>query len=167
MFLEVALEQDMNDTYNATVFPSPTGIRGRTTGSPSRSTIGHLQGPFTVSDTETIATTDTYAGYSDPTGADGTLRAPDATITTNVPNTGASRLLMTSKDGSMFRVRVDTRPEFDYIIPGTPQNMGVAETTERGATITFVAPGDDGFIGKVKGYDVRYLVGDVPIDERT
>jgi hypothetical protein len=163
MFLEVSLEQDFNASYN---FPSPVlnsfgdyGVAYR--GQPS--VVYRV--PFTVSDSETVATADAYAGYGDPAGIDGTLRPPDTTITTDTPNRGALRLLMTSKDGQTFRVRVDARPERDFVAPGAPGSMIVADSQTAGATLSFTAPGDDGAIGTVKGYEVRYLVGDTPITE--
>jgi hypothetical protein len=181
LFMEVALEQDFNDTYNTTRFKPPTtpeipwadyGVAYR--GQPS--VIYKV--PFTISDIETIATTDTYAGYGDPgpdSGSDGKtppffvpdarIRPPDATITTGVPNSGASRILLTSQDGQMFRLRVDARPEPDYIAPGMPGGMVVGDAASSGVALSFVAPGDDGFIGTVKGYEVRYLVGDTSITD--
>jgi hypothetical protein len=163
LVMEVALEQDFNAMYN---FPSPMltsygdyGVAYR--GQPS--VIYRV--PFTVSDTETVATTDAYAGYGDPDGNDGQIRPPDATITSNTPGIGALRLLLTSKDGQTFRLRVDARPERDYTAPGAPGDMVVADAQSRGVTFSFVAPGDDGAIGTVRGYEVRYLVGDGPITE--
>src|SRR5262249_1958393 len=111
---------------------------------------------------ESIATTDAYIGYGDPAGGSA-LHPPDATITTGVPNSGASRLLLTSKDGDMFRLRVDARPEQDHQSPGAPGNMVVANADSSDATLTFIAPGDDGMTGTVQGYDVRYRVGDAPM----
>jgi hypothetical protein len=165
LFMEVSLEQDFNETYSVTKYPSPTGIPWSDYGVPYRGQPSVVyRVPFTVSDTETVATTDAYVGYGDPDGA-GTLHPPDATITTNMPNRGASRILLTSQDGQMFRLRVDARPERDYVAPSAPGNMVVTDAQPRGATLTFAAPGDDGLIGKVKGYEVRYLVGDAPITE--
>jgi len=181
LFMEVALEQDFNETYSVARYPSPKALEipWADYGLPYRGQPSVIyKVPFTISDTETVATTDTYVGYGDPgidpgadgkTGAyyvpDGRLRPPDTTITTGVPNTGASRLLMTSKDGQMFRVRVDARPEPDYVAPGMPGAIAVTDTTSRDAALSFVAPGDDGAIGTVKGYEVRYQVGDKPITD--
>jgi hypothetical protein len=109
---------------------------------------------FTVADTETVATTDSYAGYGDPTGADGAVRPPDATITTDTPGSGASRLALLV--GTTSRVSVDARPEMDDVAPAMPGNMAVSTATSSAATVTFVAPGDDGMVGKVRGYDIRY-----------
>jgi hypothetical protein len=182
LFMEVALEQDFNTTYDPkTTYVPPTspeipwgdyGVAYR--GQPS--VIYRV--PFTLADNETIATGgDTYYGYGDPgpvsdasgkTPAyyvpDGRIRMPDSTITSGVPGIGAERLQMTSRDGQTFRIRVDARPEPDYVPPGAPGGMGVAQA-QSDVTLSFVAPGDDGMIGRVKGYEVRYLVGDTPIDD--
>lgn len=181
LFMEVSLEQDFNDTYNAARYPSPKALEipWSEYGVPYRGQPSVIyKVPFKISDTETVATTDTYVGYGDP-GVDpgpdgktppyyvpdGRLRPPDATITTGVPNTGASRLLMTSRNGETFRVRVDARPEPDYIAPGEPGAIVVTDATSRDAALSFVAPGDDGALGTVKGYEVRYRVGNAPITE--
>jgi hypothetical protein len=162
LMMEVALEQDFNTAYPVTTVPSPQvsyGMYGVPyVGQPSVV----YKVPFTISTTETIASTDTYIGYADP-AQPGTLHAPDATITSNTPNTGASRLLLTSKDGQMYRVRVDARPEADYVAPGAPGEMVISDPQSSTATLTFAAPGDDGMIGTVKGYEVRYLAGNTAI----
>jgi hypothetical protein len=86
-------------------------------------------------------------------------------ITADVPNTGASRLLLTSRDGQMFRVRVDARSEQDKVSPAPPGNMVITDAESSSATLTFVAPGDDDMLGTVSGYEVHYLVGDTPLTE--
>jgi hypothetical protein len=179
VFVEVALERDFNTAYSTQRFPAPPKIAFSGYGVPYRgqpSVVYRI--PFTLSDTETIATTDDYVGYGDP-GPDvdgdghtpplfavsGALHPADGTITTGVPNTGASRLLLTSKDGKVFRVRIDARPEPDYVAPGTPGAMQVVDTESNDATLTFTAPGDDGMLGTITGYEVRYRVGDAPMTE--
>jgi len=164
LVMEVALEQDFNATYSEAAAPAPTGIPWLDYGVPYRGQPSVLyRVGFTLSDVEDVKTTDAYAGYGDPAGRDGVPRPPDATITTDTPNVGASRLLLTSKDGSLFRVRVDARPERDFTPPAPPAAMAVAAAQSTGATIAFTAPGDDGMLGTVQGYGVRYLVGDTPI----
>jgi len=165
LFMEVSLEQDFNTTYNVSMFPPPSRIPYGDFGVPYRGQPSVVyRVPFTISNTETIATTDAYVGYGDPAGA-GTLHPPDATITTDTPNSGASRLLLTSKDGQMFRVRVDARPEPDYIAPGLPGAMVVTDAASSNVALSFLAPGDDGIVGTVQGYEVRYLVGETPITD--
>jgi hypothetical protein len=181
LFMEVALEQDFNATYSATRYPAPkaTEIPWADYGVPYRGQPSVIyQVPFTISDVETTATTDSYIGYGDPgpdagpdgrTPAyytpDGRIRPPDATITTGTPNTGASRLLLTSKDGKMFRIRVDARPEQDFVSPGMPGSMVAAAGQGSDAVLSFVAPGDDDLTGRVTGYEVRYRVGRQPISD--
>ncbi|HEX7837980.1 MAG TPA: fibronectin type III domain-containing protein [Kofleriaceae bacterium] len=181
LFMEVALEQDFNTNYNPTRYPAPTGaeIGYSNYGVPYRGQPSVIyRVAFTISDVETIETTDTYIGYGDPgpdTTSDGKTPAyympsgdihlPDGTIATGVPNTGASRLLLTSKDGQMFRVRVNARPEHDFIAPGMPGSMVAAAGQGNDVALSFVAPGDDGFTGRVNGYEVRYRVGATPITE--
>src|SRR5262249_7830017 len=94
--------------------PSPTGIPWAEYGKAWRgqpSIIYKL--PFTISTVETQGETDTYSGYGDIDGATGTLHAPDATITTATPGSGAARLQLVSDGASMYRLRVHVRPEID------------------------------------------------------
>jgi hypothetical protein len=79
---------------------------------------------------------------------------PDATITTTTPGSGASRLQIISA-GTMYRVHVDSRPEIDTIAPSDPSGFQTVAVTTTGATISFIAPGDDATIGKVAGYEMR------------
>jgi fibronectin type III domain protein len=165
LFMEVSLEQDFNATYNSTTYPSPPGIPWAEFGVPYRGQPSVVySAPVSISDQESITTTDAYIGYGDPNGGP-MLHPPDSTITANVPNSGAARLLLTSSNGKMFRLRVDARPEQDHVSPGTPGNMVVANAQSSDATLTFVAPGDDGTTGTVQGYDVRYRVGNAPMGD--
>ncbi|HET7501698.1 MAG TPA: fibronectin type III domain-containing protein [Kofleriaceae bacterium] len=167
LYAEVSLEQDFNDSYNPTVangkFGSPKVSYGEY-GVPYRGQPSVVyRVPFQIADTETTASTDRYYGYGDPDGAS-TLHPPDTTIT-DAPNTGSGRLLLTSKDGEMFRLRVDARPERDVLAPSPPGEMVVSDPSSSGAVLTFRAPGDDGMLGNVTGYEVRYLVGDVALTD--
>ena len=165
MVMEVALEQDFNATYSAAAYPSPSGILYGNYGVPYRGQPSVIyKVPFTVGDLDSTSTVDTWEGYGDPDGA-ATLHPRDATITADTPNTGASRLLLTSKDGQLFRVRVVARTERDVTPPGTPGDMVVTAAVSRGATLQFTAPGDDGFIGSVQGYDVHYVVGEATMTD--
>jgi len=165
LFMEVSLEQDFNAIYNPTSYPSPMGISYGNYGVPYRGQPSVIyKVPFTVGDLDSTSTVDTWEGYGDPDGA-ATLHPRDATITADTPNTGASRLLLTSKDGQLFRVRVVARTERDVTPPGTPGDMVVTAAVSRGATLQFTAPGDDGFIGSVQGYDVHYVVGEATMTD--
>ncbi|HEU4732016.1 MAG TPA: fibronectin type III domain-containing protein [Kofleriaceae bacterium] len=164
LYMEVSLEQDFNETYTTAKYPSPTVSYGEY-GVPYRGQPSVVyRVPFQIADIETTALTDQYYGYGDPDGAS-TLHPPDMTISDG-PNTGAGRLLLTSKDGALFRVRVDARPERDFVPPAPPGEMVVSDPSATGATLTFRAPGDDGVLGSVSGYEVRYLVGDVEMTDK-
>ena len=165
MVMEVALEQDFNATYSAAAYPSPSGILYGNYGVPYRGQPSVIyQVPFTLAAADdTTAMTDHYVGYGDPTGADGTIRAPDGTISETTPNSGASRLLLTSRDGAMFRLRVATHAERDTTAPAEPGDMLVVDATSRDITLSFAAPGDDGMFGTVQGYEVRYAAGDAAV----
>jgi len=162
MFVEVSREFDMNDDYNPTRFPSPTGIPWMEYGEAYRGQPSVVyRVPFTFSaDGVTTAVVTEYVGYGDPDGLDGNLRAPDTTITTDVTGSGASRLAMVSVDGEAFRVRLTSRPQFDVEAPAQPAAVQLVSTTGTEAQISFVAPGDDGTTGKVKSYEIRYRVGE-------
>ncbi|MBK9032694.1 MAG: fibronectin type III domain-containing protein [Myxococcales bacterium] len=158
--VEVNKEFDHNSSYRPEDRPSPTGIPWSNYGLPYRgqpSVVYRL--PVTVGTSTMTAMTATYAGYGDPDdgdGVDGDLRAPDATISTGVPGSGAARLLLRTDGADTFRVRATARPEDDSIPPGPATELGAPELTPTAATITFVAPGDDGGATPVTGYEVRY-----------
>lgn len=163
VWVEVSQAFDMNGTYNPTTFPAPSGsgptpIAWSEYGLPYRGQPSVVyKVPFTIDTSTNTATTDHYVGYGDPTGGDGNVRAPDATITTDTPGSGGSRLELVSEGGAMYRVRVVARPEFDYAAPGAPEAPEILDISPTTATVRFVAPGDDGEVGKVSAYDVRYL----------
>jgi hypothetical protein len=163
MWVEVAKAFDSNATYNSTSYPPPSGISWSEYGIPYRGQPSILYKiPFTIGLADTVASTPQYAGYGDPTGQDGAIRPPDSTITSDTPGSGASRLQM-MMDGA--RVRVTTHPEFDSTPPGDPTNIQTLDTEPTDVTLSFVAPGDDGIMGKVTSYDVRYLAGTTPITD--
>ena len=161
LFVEVAKEFDHNATYSRDAYPSPTGIPWADYGEPYRgqpSVVYRL--PFTISDFDLVTQSAAYIGYGDPDGLDGTLRAPDGTITTDRPGSGASRLaLLSDGDGDPFRLRARTHLERDPIVPGAPSSPLVRAVTSSAARIEFIAPGDDDLEGRVARYDVRYAIG--------
>ena len=167
LFMEVALEQDFNTAYTIAMFPSPAGISYGGYGVPYRGQPSVIyQVPFTLAAADdTTAMTDHYVGYGDPAGADGKIRAPDGTISETTPNSGASRLLLTSSNGQMFRLRVATHTERDTTAPAEPGDMLLVDATSRDVTLSFAAPGDDGTVGTVQGYEVRYAAGDAAITD--
>ncbi len=160
MWVEVSREFDQNATYSTTAYPAPSGIPWGEYGQPYRGQPSVVyKVPFTIGPTLTVATTLEYVGYGDPTGVDGDIRPPDASITTDVPGSGASRLAVRTDGATSYRVRVTTRPENDFIKPAAPTSADVNTLTSTSAVVEFTAPGDDGLVGKVKGYEIRYVSG--------
>jgi hypothetical protein len=158
-WVEVSKEFDQNDHY---AYPEPEGIPWVDYGMPYRGQPSVVYTiPFTLtSGTESVTSTAEYAGYGDPDGLDGALRPPDETITTGTDGSGASRLLLTMEDDTMFRVRVNALPSVaDIDPPGVLGALTVLDAAPTNVTLSFTAPGDDDMLGKVSGYEVRYLAG--------
>ncbi|HEU0037231.1 MAG TPA: CFI-box-CTERM domain-containing protein [Kofleriaceae bacterium] len=161
LFVEVAREFDMNGTYNPTVYPAPVGIPYDNYGAPYRGQPSVLfKVPFTIESTMTSAAATDYVGYGDPDGIDGNVRAADGTISVDVPGSGATRLALVSQDSTTYRVRVTSKPQFDFEPPAVPAELQAVDVTQNKATLAFVAPGDDGVTGRAKRYEIRYLVGE-------
>lgn len=167
-WVEVNKEFDQNEYY---AYTEPEGISWSDFGAAYRGQPSVVyRVPVTITaDTEMVASTAEYVGYGDPDGIDGDLRPPDppmmSTITTGVPGSGASRLLLTVDGDDMYRLRARAMPVVvDVEMPGVPEQMHVLETAALGAnasvTGAFIAPGDDDDIGRVAGYEVRYLTGE-------
>jgi hypothetical protein len=161
LWVEVSQEYDFNASYDATVYPSPQVPYGMY-GVPYRGQPSVVYTvPFTINASgQTSATTASYAGYGDPTGQDGLVNPPDSTISTDVPSSGASRLQLVADELGMWRVRVDSSTEDDTTPPAMPADGSAVDLTAGGATIEFVAPGDDGDTGTVSGYDLRVRAND-------
>jgi hypothetical protein len=123
------------------------------------------QVPFSIAGTETRAVTSSYVGYGDPNGLTGALRAPDSTITTDTPGSGASRMQLVSDGGEMFRVRVRTRPEVDATPPDPVASPTPIRIGARSAAIAFLPTGDDGSEGVATGYEVRVRAGSPITDD--
>jgi hypothetical protein len=166
MWVEVSKEFDHNATYSQEAYPPPA-VSFSTYGLPYRGQPSVIyKVPFRVGVETFTSSARDYAGYGDPDGLDGDLRAPDGTISTTVPGSGALRFALISDGPEMFRVRVNTRPEIDDVVPAATSNMAVTDATSHSATVDFLAPGDDGLIGRVTSYEVRYQIGD-PMTEAT
>ncbi len=160
MWVEVATEFDHNATYSPSAYPSPTGIPWAEFGEPYRGQPSIVyKVPFTIDTAEHTALATSYAGYGDPAGEDGTIRGPDATITTGVLGSGEGRLALVADPSGAYRVRVTSRHELDVVAPNDPAQLAILALTGRSASLSFVAPGDDAVMGTVRGYDVRYRVG--------
>jgi hypothetical protein len=158
LFVELSKEFDFNATYNSTNYPPPCGtcIPWSSYGLPYRGQPSVVySATFTVGASESIVTSMDYIGYGDPDGNDGAIRPPDDTITTDTPGSGASRLELVSDSGTMYRLRVDAKPELDFAPPDAPAELASTNVTSTSAALRFIAPGDDGQIGNVSGYEVR------------
>ncbi len=157
--VEVSKERDFNASYPEERFPPPQmpwldfGVPYR--GQPS--VVYDV--PFTLGAVDTEARTDAYAGYGDVEGLDGSLRAPDVTISDGVPGSGASRLALVADEGTPYRVRVVARPGDDQGHPGAIAQLAASEVEAEAVTLTFTAPGDDGDAGTVTAYEIRYRAG--------
>ena len=116
--------------------------------------------PFTIGTTVATTTTSSYAGYGDPNGADGNVRAPDATITTDTPGSGASRLQLVSDGDTMYRVRVDVTPNVSVDVPGAPASLQSTTVGGSSAQFSFIAPGIGAAATQVSGYDIRVRATD-------
>ena len=156
LWFEASKTYDFNATYNSTTYPSPTGIPWAEYGKAWRGQPSIVyKVPFTIAATQSTALTDAYVGYGDPNGDTGTLNAPDATITTDTPGSGASRFQLVSDTGQLFRVRVTATPEFDGTPPDKVGSLTLTKVASTSATVAFLAPGDDGNVGNVTGYEIR------------
>jgi hypothetical protein len=160
--VEVSKEFDFNASYTEATYPT-SQCAFLTFGRPYRGQPSVLyEVPFTLAAAQSITSTLDYRGYSD---LGGTVHAPDATITTDTPGSGASRLrVAVADDSSTYRVRVTTSVEQDDVAPDAVGAFTLTRVDSTSAELTFVAPGDDGDVGTVSGYDVRYLMGDTLLD---
>jgi len=153
VFVEVGKEFDQNAAYN---YPSPVLQAYGDYGDAYRGQPSVVWGvPIAIDGQQHVATALDYDGYGDPDGVDGTLRVPDATISTGTEGSGAQRLLVTAGPSGMYRVQVTTVPSQDSGAPGAPTSMSVEPETAASAKISFLEPEGD-----VKGYDVRLSAGE-------
>jgi hypothetical protein len=163
MRVEVSKERDFNASYTEATYPS-SQCEFTSFGTPYRGQPSVLyEVPFTIGDVASQATTASYAGFSDLAG---TVHAPDVTITTDTPASGASRLELVADGGSLYRVRVSAHPEQDSLAPAAIAEPVITQLDATIVQLEFVAPGDDGNTGTVAGYDIRYRAGD-SLDEQT
>jgi hypothetical protein len=152
LWIEVGREYDFNATYH---FASPANISYGEYGVAYRGQPSIVYSvPFTIAATDTTASTQNYVGYGDAAGSSGVLHAPDSTITNDTPGSGAQRLQLIP--GSSDRVQVLAKIEHDVIPPANLTGVATTAIAQTSVTVEFVAPGDDGTLGMVSGYDVRY-----------
>jgi len=156
LFVEVSKEFDFNGTYTTAAYPSPTGIYWSEYGKPYRGQPSVVyRVPFTIAAMSTTASTSTYFGYGDPNGGDGTVRPPDATITSDTPGTGAARLELVADGSDTYRVKVDVSPNSPTEVPAQPSQLVATEINSAGMSLSFVAPGVGTQQLRVAGYEIR------------
>lgn len=155
LWVETSKAFDFNEHYNPTVFPPPN-VAYAACGEPYRGQPSVVyRVPFTLGPDATVVETAEYYGYGSPDGADGSIRPPDATITTDTPGSGALRFQLVSDGDSMYRVRVRAASQPDYADPNAPSGLTATTIGSTNVTLEFIEPGDDGDIGTVTGYQVR------------
>lgn len=94
-----------------------------------------------------------YVGYGSPDGLDGDLRPPDATITSNVPGSGAQRLLAMASPGGEYRVRVTYLPESSCGESEPVQALKVVGSDYHFLDVSFMPA------STASMYEVRYVEG--------
>jgi hypothetical protein len=161
LWVEVSREFDHNDTYSMAARPQPPNLPWAEYGAPYRGQPSLVYSvPFAITEgNRSIGHVLDYRGYGDPDGLDGSLRAPDPTITTGVAGSGTERFAVLSDQGTPYRVRVQGYIEHDAIAPGKPLALEVADIGTQTAKIALEAPGDDDYNGTARRYEVRYVVG--------
>ncbi|MEO8701172.1 MAG: fibronectin type III domain-containing protein [Kofleriaceae bacterium] len=160
LWVEVSKEFDFNDTFFEDRYPPPQ-VAFDTYGKPYRGQPSVVyRVPFALATKETSGFVLDYAGYSDPDGIDGAVRPPDSSISTD-PGSGAGRLAIKSVNGEMYRVHVAARHEIDDTPPDAPSTTNLVDVSSTKATVSFIAPGDDGVLGNAKGYEVRFRIGEM------
>jgi hypothetical protein len=160
LMVEVSKEFDFNATFPEDRYPPPD-VAFDSYGKPYRGQPSVLyRVPFTMANEDTAGFVLDYSGYGDPDGLDGDIRPPDSSISTD-PGTGGGRLAIKSANGDMYRVRVASRHEIDVTPPDAPFETNLVDVTSSRATLSFIAPGDDGVVGEAKGYEVRFRIGEL------
>jgi hypothetical protein len=161
LYVETAKEFDANGAYDATSYPSPTNITYGDFGMPYRGQPSIIyRVPFSVGSTTTKATTSTYYGYGSPDDADGDIRPPDGTITTDTPGSGAARLELVSDGGDMYRVRVTIDPNQGGTPPLAPSALASTTVHATDIEMSFDAPGVGPQQSPVSGYEIRVRASD-------
>ena len=168
LWLEINKEFDHNASYSAEVRPGPTNVPWKEYGDAYRGQPSLVyKVPFMIGATSSTGMTLDYVGYSDPDGLDGNVRAPDSTITTNITGSGANRIVPITEGGDTFRVRVVASPQTASVIPDAVSSLEAETPGSRAATIKFRSPLEDDLHGKVKGYEIRYRAGEIPLTAET
>ena len=163
MWVEVSQENDDNGTYNATSYPAPMNISYAMYGEPYRGQPSVVYAvPFAVGTTEDIERGSACTSVTAiPKRQDGMVRPPDDTITTDTPASGASRFQLVADPNGMYRLLVDSAAINDTTPPAMPADGQITAASDtQSATVSFVAPGNDGEVGIAAGYDIRVRAND-------
>jgi len=161
LYVETAKEFDTNAAYDSTTYPAPINISFADYGLPYRGQPSIIyRVPFTVGSTATEASTSTYYGYGAPDDADGDIRPPDGTITTDTPGSGAARLQLVSDGSDMYRVRVSIDPNQGNTPPLAPTALAATGVHTNDVEMSFVAPGVGPSLAQVSGYEIRIRASD-------
>ncbi|MCK6549900.1 hypothetical protein L6R52_28950 [Myxococcota bacterium] len=151
VWVEVNQEWDTNDHHRYDFFVDPQ-LRDYglvSIGQPS--VVWKI--PVTIGEETSSTQVAEYVGYGSPDGQDGDVRAPDATITSNVPGSGAQRLLaMTSPSGD-YRVKVTFTPESSCSEPEPVHDLKVVGSDYHFLEVSFMPA------TTAEMYEVRYVEG--------
>ncbi len=151
--IEVNAEYDTNQHHDYTFFTDPAlpdyGIEGD--GQPSLL----WKVPFQVGGGDATTTADSYVGYGSPTGADGNVRPPDNTISTDTAGSGALRLREMQDNGDTYQAKVVYTQDAECI-PSMPVDKLNPSTTDFNfISVQFTADTDASQVT----YEVRYAEG--------
>lgn len=153
VWVEVSQEGDTNPAHTYAYFVDPRlmdyGIA--TIGQPSVV----WQVPMTVSATAATYRVEDYAGYGSPTGEDGLLNAPDATIEQVKPGSGVNRLALVDQDSEPYRVKTRLVTDARCDEAEAVDDLIVMSTDWSHVTIGFTNPVSD----QLAGFELRYAEG--------
>ena len=155
VWVEVSLAYDANEHHAYAFFEDPRlrdfGIA--IVGQPS--VVWRI--PVTTTSTPAVFATVEHAGYGSATGESGILNPPDGTISTDIPGSGAQRLVLRSDPmAGDYRVKARVGTKETCATPTPPQTMVMTSADWSHVNIEFVT--QDGPRELVR-YEVRYAEG--------
>lgn len=164
LWVEVNQAFDPNGSHDYDFFIDPmlSGYGVRVIGQPS--VVWKV--PVRIGPEASSAFSSSYAGYGSSTGQEGTLTAPDGTITVGVEGTGAGRLLpIQGEANTTYQIRADVLPSTAgggssgggdaCTSPAAPRSLTQTFVDWRGVDVLVeMAAAADNMI-----YDVRYAEG--------